>query len=120
MASYYAEQKILMKNNVLVSDLSTLGKMLSPSKSFSHMTKVWGKLPMPVIPNNVMYMHFFSLQTCLCSTAKLLIGSVLPHGRRGERKSELKQYVKRYSYIFVYKHKNLTASMLCRIIPQDM
>lgn len=98
MAFYYAEQKILMKNNVLVSDLSTLGKMLSPSKSFSHMTEVWRKLPTPVILNNVMHMHF-SLQMCLCSTVKLLIGSMLPHGKTRERKSELEQYFKRYSYI---------------------
>lgn len=98
MASYYAEQKMLMKNNVLVSDLSTLGKMLSPSKSFSHMTEVWRKLPTPVILNNVMYLHF-SLQAWLCSTVELLMGSMLPHGKTGERKSELERYFKRYSYV---------------------
>lgn len=46
------------ENNALVSDLSTLGKILSPSKWFSCTTKVWGKLPTPVILNNVIYALF--------------------------------------------------------------
>lgn len=55
---YYAEQKILLKNNALMSDLSTLGKILSPSKLLSWMTKVWGRLPMPVILNSVIYVLY--------------------------------------------------------------
>lgn len=66
--SYHEEQKMLMKNNALVPDLSTLWKILSPPKWFSCTTKVWGKLPVPVTLSNVIYALFFlSLQTFSCN-----------------------------------------------------